>query len=72
MNSMVETVGQRLRRIRQKQGLSQRGLGRLAKLSDASVCRIENGHSDPPLGTWARIAAALGVSLRSLVGGMRA
>ena len=39
----TETFGQRLRRLREARGLSQRKLGELAGLSDHSIYKAERG-----------------------------
>ncbi len=47
--------------IRQAQGLSQRGLAALAKVSFRTVQMLESGQTDPRLSTLNRVFAALGV-----------
>jgi transcriptional regulator with XRE-family HTH domain len=50
-----------LRGLRQSRGLSQRELGKLAKVSPGTVYRLENGLRGAYPGTMRKIAAALGV-----------
>ena len=58
----MDSIGPRLKRLRQSQHLSQRRLARLAGVSNASVSLIESGRSDPSLGLLKRVLDALGVS----------
>lgn len=53
---------QRLRKLRTKADLSQRRLGALAGLSDATVQAIEQGGRMPGIDTVERLATVLGVS----------
>lgn len=62
-------LGQRVRDLRLRLGLSQAQLATKAGLSPAGVHQIEVGGTNPQLGTLEHIAAALGVSLRSLMVG---
>lgn len=58
----MDTIGQEIRRLRSRQGLSQRQLALLAGVSNATVSLIEAGRTDPSLGMLKRILDALGVS----------
>jgi transcriptional regulator with XRE-family HTH domain len=65
-----ETFGQRVRRIREKQGLRQVDLAPRAGISWRHLIRIEQdrgGVTKP--GTIARLAEALGVEVAELTGG---
>lgn len=56
-------MGNQLKRLRDKAGLSQEALARLAGVSSAAIFRIEQGRpSDPKLSTLAALAKALGMS----------
>lgn len=57
----------RIRTIRQKQGLSLRGLATKAKMGYPYLCNIENGKADPSLNTLRRLAKALKVRVVDLV-----
>ena len=59
-------VGQRARRMRDAQRLSQRGLARIAGVSHRSVNRVEAGRVVLVATLW-QLAGALGVSLAELV-----
>lgn len=58
----------RLRKLREQQGLSQRGLARLCGLGEAQVNKYENGQFDPSSGYLKVIAEKLGVSTDYLLG----
>lgn len=54
--------GDRLRRIREKRGLSQRELARLCHIGEMQIYRYENGKGEPSADFLARIARQLDVS----------
>ena len=58
----MENIGQRLKTLRQKQGLSQRKLAQIAGVSNATVSLIEHGRTDPSMGLLRKILNSLGVS----------
>lgn len=58
----------RLRELREKQGLSQRTLSRLCHLNDYQILRYENGKSDPSATHLEMMAEVLGVSTDYLLG----
>jgi transcriptional regulator with XRE-family HTH domain len=60
-----------LRELRQSQGLSQRELSRLAKVSAGTVYRLENGLRGAYPVTVTKLASVLGVSVVELVRGHR-
>ncbi len=64
-DSVAETVGQRLKRLREKQALSQRDLARPG-VSSAYVSRIEDGSRQPSVKVLRKLADALGVSVEYL------
>jgi transcriptional regulator with XRE-family HTH domain len=59
-------IGDNIKRIRTAKNLSQKEVVTAAKLDTAQYSRIENGKTDPSVGTLERIAKALGVSLAEL------
>ena len=59
-------IGDNIKRIRTAKDLSQKEVVTTAKLDTAQYSRIENGKTDPSVGTLERIAKALGVSLAEL------
>ena len=64
-----ETFGERLRRFREKRGLSQEALAEIIKVHNNSVSRWENGLLSPNTTKLKKIAAALHVSEEELLNG---
>jgi transcriptional regulator with XRE-family HTH domain len=63
---MVESI--RIKRLREKLGLSQEKLARLADVSNNTIINIEAGkQQNPTVETIKKIANALGVSIEELV-----
>lgn len=63
---MVES--NRIKRLREKLGLSQEKLARLADVSNNTIINIEAGkQQNPTVETIKKIANALGVSIEELV-----
>lgn len=61
-------IAKKIRELRNKKGLSQEKLARLAEVSYNTIVKIESGESkNPTFQTMAGIAKALGVSLDELV-----
>lgn len=61
-----DVVAVRLRRYRERAGLSVRALGRAVGVSASMVSQIENGKVNPSVGTLYGIVSALGLSLDEL------
>lgn len=61
----LQVLGERIREIRIKRGLSISGLADMAELNKSQIFRIENGLSDPHYSTLMKIARALEVNLSS-------
>ena len=55
----AETVGQRIRRLREERGLSQTELARLTDLDHTAISRIENGRTNPTRRTLRDLARGL-------------
>ena len=53
--------------LRRKQGLSQRALAQLSKVTNVTIARIESGVYDPRLSTLRRLAKALNVRVADLI-----
>lgn len=66
MNVSVK-VGRRIRYARTSKHIYQADLAVAADLSRVQLSRIENGRSDPSIGTLARIAHALNTSISDLL-----
>lgn len=56
----------RVKEIRERQGLTQRELARIAGMKQPYIAAIETGERNPTLESMVKIAAALGVPVRSL------
>jgi transcriptional regulator with XRE-family HTH domain len=58
----MDSLGLRLRNLRQRRGLSQRKLAQAARVSNATISLIEHGRTDPSMGLLRKILDSLGVS----------
>lgn len=58
----MDRLGQQLKTLRIRRGLSQRKLAQLAGVSNATVSLIEHGRTDPSMGLLRKILDSLGVS----------
>ena len=56
-------VGQRISRIRERRGYSQREFSLMIELDRVTLCRIEGGNGNPTLETLQRIADGLDVEV---------
>ena len=65
-----ETFGERLKRLRKKQGLNQTQLGNLCLVSVVTVNRWEQGIRQPRMEELKRLASALHVSEDELLNGV--
>jgi transcriptional regulator with XRE-family HTH domain len=63
MRSSHSVLGERLRGLREKRGLSQVDFGERTGLPNSYISRIENGQIVPDLDTLERMTTALGVPL---------
>ena len=67
MNEEARKLGKNLKRIRIKKGISQGDIVRTLGMPKSFVSSIENGKTNPTLATIAKLAKALGVSVKDLV-----
>ncbi|MGY1844004.1 helix-turn-helix domain-containing protein [Modestobacter sp. SYSU DS0875] len=67
MSAVVQTVGVRLRQVRQARGLSVVALGERAGISRATLTQLEAGSGNPTLETLYALANALDVPLTALI-----
>jgi transcriptional regulator with XRE-family HTH domain len=65
--ALVKAVGERIREIRLKQGISQEALSHEADIPLSQIGRIERGETNPTISTLYVIAQALGTELTLLV-----
>jgi transcriptional regulator with XRE-family HTH domain len=63
-------LGARLRKLREAQGWSQEELADRAGLHRTYISSVERGVRNPTITVLAKIAAALGVSLAGMLGGV--
>ena len=61
------TFGRRLRKLREKRGLSQEALGRNTSPNRTSIQKLEAGERDPRLTTIRLLALGLRVPPRELI-----
>lgn len=66
--SPAREMGKRLKKLREAKGMSQAALAEKADLSRGYLLRLEAGRQDPTLGTLERLADALDVPLKKLIG----
>ena len=66
---LLKAVGRRIREARMGLGMSQRTLAVEALTTDAHVSDWEHGRRDPGVCGLVRVSGALGVPVRSLLGG---
>jgi len=64
------TLGQNIRRYRQREALSQEKLAEKAALSTVFINRVESGKENISVDALQRIARSLGTSLRELFDGI--
>ena len=67
MNDEAKRLGQNLKRIRTKKGISQGDIVKTLDMPKSFVSSIENGKTNPTLATIAKIAKAIGVSVDKLL-----
>lgn len=61
-------LARKVRQLREKLGLSQEKLARLADVSNNTIINIEAGKQDnPTIDTLKKVAKALGVSVEKLI-----
>jgi transcriptional regulator with XRE-family HTH domain len=63
----TQNIGQNLRRLRTKRGLSMERLSKLSNVSRAMLSQIELAQSVPTIGVVWRVAKALGVPFSALI-----
>ena len=64
--NLRQRVGDNIRRLRLKRGLSLQGLADLCDMEKSNLVPLEQGRINMTLDTIARVAAALGVDPREL------
>ena len=67
MATIYKRVGENIRRLRRKSGLTQEELAELVGMNPKSIIEIEAGKRNPTLKTLKKIALALKVELSTLL-----
>jgi len=68
MSKEKSTIGKNIKKYREKLGISQDRLSKLAGMTFHTITKIESGATpDPRIGTAKKIADALGVSIDDLM-----
>ena len=64
---LVKALGDRIQKLRKKQGLSQLDLANEADVPLSQIGRIERGETNPTISTLYVIAVSLKIELKNLV-----
>lgn len=64
---MTESIGPRLKQLREANGLSQSGLAIKLGVASNTISRWERGQQEPPLRLAVRLAEALGCTIYGLL-----
>lgn len=64
--ALYRKVGERIKSLRKKQGLTQEKLAELTKIEARSIVAIETGKRNPTLKTLSKIAKALNIEISKL------
>lgn len=67
MQSISTKLGQNVKKIRNKKGMSQGDISRKLNMDRGYISSIENGRRNPTLTTIEKIASALGVDINELI-----
>jgi len=68
MSKQNYPLGQNLKKLREKKGLSQDRLAKLADVANNTIIKIEQGENEnPTLGTLKKVAKALDISVDELI-----
>lgn len=65
---MTQTIGDRLRALREAKGWKQEDLAEAAQMNRVTIAKYEAGRIEPKSKSLARLASALGVSVGLLIG----
>lgn len=63
----MSRIGEKLRTLRERQGLTSRELGSILGVSNSYIIRIENGQKRPSIDLVARIARYFNVTTDQLI-----
>lgn len=66
-NMVAQRIGQRLKTLREKQGISRKNLGEAVGLNADRIAKYEYGSRKPKLAMLQRMAEVLGVNINALI-----
>ncbi|MFA7328802.1 MAG: helix-turn-helix transcriptional regulator [Candidatus Ratteibacteria bacterium] len=69
---LIKTIREQIRNARKAKGLTQAELANIVKISSNFVGLVERGARTPSFKTMSKIASALGLNLKELVGEIKA
>ena len=67
MATLAQKLGAKIAKIRKQRGFTQEKLAEMAKVDYSYLNLIESGKKNPSIKKLAKIARALGVSLKELI-----
>lgn len=67
MATIYKKIGEKIRKTRKKQGLTQEKLAELARIDPKSIIEIEGGKRNPTLKTIRKIASSLKIKPSELL-----
>lgn len=67
MSMITNRIGERVKTLREKAGISGNAFAKQAGISQAYLWEIENGKTEPSISSLEKIAIALGTTLKSLI-----
>lgn len=67
----MESLGKRLKRIRESRGISRRDLAKVWRCTVANISQIETGRRDPRVSHLIKFAGLAGVSIDALLSGVQ-
>ena len=59
-------IGERIKKIREARGLSQKEVASLIKMDQSQYSKLEKDKTDPSVSTLSKVAGALGIQLAEL------
>lgn len=62
------TIGENIKQLRKKKGLTQKGLGELCGINEANIRKYESGRQNPQVDTIRKISQALEVDYWEIIG----
>jgi transcriptional regulator with XRE-family HTH domain len=66
INSLNMNIGEKIRKVREAKGLSQKEISAMVNMDQSQYSKIENDKTDPTTSTLEKIAKALGIDVSEL------